>query len=153
MKQQGITLIELIIAIAIIGILAAVAVPAYQDNVNTGRRGDAQAALMGFAQAMEREFTEEGTYAGADGSDKTVDITTQVSPNIFATEAPLDGSTKFYDLVITSATNSSYVLRAIPKNAQLGDGFLQISSTGERGWDRDNNGSLAASEMCWAKVC
>lgn len=153
MKQQaGITLIELVIAIAIIGILAAVAVPAYQDNVSQGRRGDAQAALMGLAQAMERQYTIDGTYAGADGDD-TTDITSSTAPTIFADEAPIDGSEKFYDLRVMSANNSSYIIRAIPKNGQAGDGIMQLSSTGERGWDRDNNGTIAASEACWAKKC
>ncbi len=151
MNQKGFSLIELVIAIAIIGILAAVAVPAYQDNVKKGRRGDAQAALMGLAQAMERVFTEKGSYAWANG-DATV-ITSSTPPSIFASEAPLDGSTKFYDLVVISANSSSYVVRAIPKNAQAGDGVIELSSTGERGWDRDNNGTIAASEACWAKVC
>ena len=152
MKNKGFTLVELVVVVAVIGILASVAIPSYQDNVKSSRRSDAQGALLGFAQAMERSFTEEGTYAKADGTDS--DITALTAPTIFVTEAPIDGGSKFYDLRIVSADGSSYTLRAIPKNAQDDDGFLEISSTGEKKWDSDNSGAATGTnELCWKKSC
>ena len=144
--QRGFTLIELMIVVAIIGILAGIAWPSYQDHVKSTRRADAQGALMGLAQALERHFTTNGTYAGAaDGNGV---------PTIFATEAPLDGGTKFYNLRITSADSSSYVIQAQPKNGQVGDGNLQLKSSGEKAWDRNNDGDItAASDLCWSKSC
>ena len=61
--EQGFTLIEIIITIVIVAILAAVALPAYQDQVTRSRRSDAQIALLGVAQALETCFTTTGSYA------------------------------------------------------------------------------------------
>jgi len=147
-KQLGFTLIELMIVVVIITILASVAWPSYQGHVKSTRRADAQGALMGLAQAMEKHFTQNGSYkAAADGGDTG-------APGIFATEAPLDGGTKFYNLRITAADDTSYTLQAQPKNGQAGDGNIQLKSSGEKAWDRGNDGSLVeAGDLCWRKSC
>ncbi len=154
-QTQGFTLIELMIVVAIIGIIAAVAYPSYMEQVERTRRGDAQGALMSFSNAMERFYTQQGTYLGADGSSPGVAINTTLTEpaaSVFPSEAPLDGSTKYYDLRIYDLQANSYVLRAIPKGAQAGDGYLQLSSTGARGWDADaSGGALATSEQTWSK--
>ena len=62
--QKGFTLIELMIAVAIIGILAGIALPAYQDYVRQARRSDAGAALLDFAQDLERWRVNNPSYAG-----------------------------------------------------------------------------------------
>ncbi|MFI3186333.1 MAG: prepilin-type N-terminal cleavage/methylation domain-containing protein, partial [Methylococcaceae bacterium] len=56
-SQAGFTLIELMVTVAIVGILAAIAYPSYQDSVRKSRRADASGALLGLANAMERHFT------------------------------------------------------------------------------------------------
>lgn len=146
-RQNGFTLIELMIVVAIVGILAAIAYPSYRDYVIETRRADAQGALMGLANAMERHYTENNTYRNASmggGSDHTGE------PSIFPTEAPLDGDDKFYDLSIISATATSYTIRATPKNDQAGDGFLQLDSTGARAWDENSDGDVGdANEDDW----
>ncbi len=118
------------IVVAIVGILAAVAYPAYQDQVKKARRADAQGVLMSFANTMERYYTENNNYTGAAGTAGTPADTG--APRIFETEAPLDGSTKYYDLTIKAATASTYTLCADPKNGQLGDGGLSVDSIGNR---------------------
>jgi type IV pilus assembly protein PilE len=55
-SNKGFTLIEVMIVVAIVGILAAVAYPSYQDHVRKSRRAEAQSALMGLAAAMERQL-------------------------------------------------------------------------------------------------
>ncbi|MFC6634570.1 type IV pilin protein [Microbulbifer taiwanensis] len=142
-RQQGFTLIELMIVVAIVGVLAGIAWPSYQEHVRSANRADAQGALMGLAQAMEQHFTQNGTYANSH---------TGKVPDIFPDEAPLDGGNKTYDLRIEEADGDSYILQAIPKNGQAGDGTVQLSSSGERGWDRDSDG-FDASDMCWSKSC
>ena len=127
--QKGMTLIELMIAVAIVAILAAISFPSYQDSVRNARRADAQAALMGLAQAMERNYTTEGTYTGTASAGV---------PTIFSTKSPLDGSDTYYNLKIYSAAASNYGVAAEPVNAQAGNGILILKSTGKRGWDENN---------------
>ena len=143
---HGFTLIELMIVIVIIAILAAIAIPSYQNSVKKSRRSDAQGALMGFANAMQRHFTtNNNSYLGAatGGADTG-------TPTIFPAQAPLDGATKYYNLRITSAPgDGTYTLRATPIGAQTGDGILELDSTGVRRWDKDNNGVFSAAENTW----
>lgn len=60
--HAGVTLIELMIVVAIIGLLAAVAYPAYTDSVLKGNRAEARAALMSLLQQQERYLTQMNTY-------------------------------------------------------------------------------------------
>ena len=55
--QPGFTLIELMVTVAIVGILAGIAYPSYQDSVRKSRRSDVEGVLLGLANAMERNFT------------------------------------------------------------------------------------------------
>jgi len=152
-RNNGFTLIELLITIAIIGILTAIAYPSYQDYIKKSRRADAQGALQGLAQAMERYYTTEGTYTGA----ATAGADTG-KPTIYSTTSPVDGGIAYYNLKIASAAASSYIIGAEPTAAQQDDGVLLLKSTGARAWDSKNSskGSLASfinetttSEQCW----
>lgn len=123
--HKGFTLMELLIAIAIVGIIAAVAYPSYLDSIAKSRCTSAQAALSGFAQAMERHYTNNGTYLGAGTTANNTG-----APTIFSTTSPIDGTDVFYNLTITSATASAYMLQATGVNAQAAAGNLTLSSTG-----------------------
>lgn len=128
--QTGITLIELMIVIVIVGIIAAFAYPSYLDNVRDSRRAECSGALSGLANAMERFYSVNGSYlgAGAGGADTG-------APAVFSTTCPADGSDATYNLTIAAATASTFTLRATPVGGQTSDdcGSLSLSNTGVKG--------------------
>lgn len=153
-QARGFTLIELVIVVAIVAILTAVAMPSYLSQVAKGNRQDAMGALVVFAQAMERLYTTDGTYIGADGG--TSAITKDTAPTIFPTQAPIDSSNKRYNLFIRASTATTYTIVAVPiaNDRMDGDGAIGLLSTGQRWWDRDDDGNVTeASDLCWDKSC
>jgi len=66
--SRGFTLIELMIAVAVVGILAAIAYPSYQDSVRKARRADAKSALLDAAQRQERFYSENSQYTAPLGT-------------------------------------------------------------------------------------
>ena len=61
-KMRGVTLLELMIVVVIVGIMAAIAYPAYQDMVNRAKRNEAKALLLEIAQNQERFYLQNSTY-------------------------------------------------------------------------------------------
>ncbi len=158
--SKGFSLIELMIVLAVVAILAAISYPSYQESIRKSRRADAQAALQGFAQAMERFYTTNGTYIGAAANGGTTGV-----PEIFSTKSPIDGADIFYNLKIHSASANTYVVAAEPVNVQAGDGIQLLKSTGARGWDVDDDAGgvvaglgtspneVESTEWCWSSNC
>ena len=144
-NQAGFTLTELLIAVAIIGILSSVAYPSYQDVVAKSRRLDAMDVLTGLASALERHKTASGSYAGAASAGDTG------APSIYPAQSPISGSTKYYALTIVAANNDSFLIPAVPigSTSQKDDGFIELLSTNRRGWDEDDSGSLSTNEFVW----
>lgn len=151
-SQPGFTLIELFIAVAIIGVLVAIALPAYRESIARSRRVDAQVALGGLAVAMERYYSSQtpATYAGA----------TIGAGGIFPNQSPLDGARKFYTLSITLSPNTTtptgFTLRATPiaGSGQQSDrcGTFTLASTGLRGLEIGGSavpGSDTRIADCW----
>ena len=149
-KKSGFTLIELMIVVAIIGILTSIAYPSYQESVAKSRRSDATGALLVFANAMERHFTVNNTYLKAGGTDASQTNTGLPRPSVFAhQQSPLDGGTALYNLKINAATATSYTLYAERTGAQASDGCgtLTYTNTGVKGVTSNSGGHNADS--CW----
>jgi len=135
-RLHGFTLIELMIVVAIIGILASIAYPSYQDSIRKSRRADAKGALLGFANAMERFYTETNTYCGAGTDDASGDCEDALGlSTIYSATSPVDGGTAFYNLTISVATATTFTLSAAPTSAQSADscGTLTLQHTGAKG--------------------
>jgi type IV pilus assembly protein PilE len=143
-KKQGFTLVELVVVVAMVGILAAIAIPNYQDSVRKSRRKDAEGALVGFANAMERYFTEHNSYksAATGGADTGFPPVT-----LYSNQSPVDGGTKYYDLKINAADVTTYTLEATPAGAQANDscGILTVDNTGVRTAKKNN----VSVPNCW----
>ncbi len=143
-KQSGFNLVELMIVVAIVGILAAFAYPSYMNQVRSTKRADCSGALAGLANAMERHYSVNGSYLGAaDGGGNTG------APAIFLSSCPLDGGTANYTLDIQAATASVYTLRAIPAGGQAEDkcGTLTLNNRGVKGVTGADSG--VTWEECW----
>jgi len=150
-QSRGFSLIELMIVVAIIGILAAVAFPSYQESVAKSKRADAQGALLNLASALERHFTETNSYCDA-GSNVEAGCGTGTgdsgAPTIFATQVPVDGGTKYYDLEIKAGgvTATTFEVRAIPVGSMSGDkcGNLTYTNAGVQAAT-----GAAGTAYCW----
>ena len=70
-RQAAFTLIEVMIVVAIVGILAAIAYPSYQEFVRRGARAEARAAMLNMAQLQERNFSDRGAYVQITSGSRT----------------------------------------------------------------------------------
>ena len=120
-KNHGFTLIELMITVAIIGILAAVAYPAYLDQIRKARRAEAQAALMNIAARQQQMLLDTRSYA------TTVSALNVVVPATVQ-------QTYVISLSVGTATVPSFTATATPSGSQAKDkcGVMTVDQTGTK---------------------
>jgi type IV pilus assembly protein PilE len=116
--HRGFTLIELVIVVAIIGILVAIAIPSYQNHLRKGRRAQAESFLMEVANSQQQYLLDARGYAP--------DLPT-------LGKTPPTAVSDFYNVTVATATPPpSFTVTATALGVQTADGNLTIDSTGAK---------------------
>lgn len=138
-KQKGFSLVELMIVVAIVGILSAIAIPSYQDSVRKSRRADATTKLTEIANLQLEYFIENRSYATVAQLGLSTTGCTSSNP---AGAISDDG---YY--CITIDTTNGYVLTATPtsKGGQNNDSSCATISYNSN----DTQGSSGGGTNCW----
>lgn len=157
MKNRGFTIIELLIVIAIIGVLAGIAIPNYNNFMNKSRRSDGMTALLDLQQVHARMRNNCPHYASAlvdDNFDGTVDNVCDPVIADSRLEFPTTSPEGYYALAITAATANAYTATATAQSAQLGDTkcrvlTLTVSNATPNGGRTSTDADGNASTGCW----
>ncbi|WP_213875352.1 type IV pilin protein [Pseudomonas sp. dw_358] len=128
-RNQGFTLIELMIVVAIIAIVAAIAYPNYINHVKTTRRAEIVALLTQGAQALERQYSQSGSYATLTTADPV-------------------GNATYTVIAVRTATTFTLTATPVASGIMANDtcGNFVLTNTGAR----SNTGSTAVA-TCWGR--
>ena len=151
-RGRGFTLMELMIVVAIIGLLSAIAVPGYQDYVRKGKRTEGKAALTAAASRMERFYTQNNCYPSA-----ATTCANATSSGLALTAAGIpafsgdNAANASYDITVTF-NPQDFTIFAAPR-APFADplcGRLTLTNT-NRKWTQSNGAADDAAPVagCW----
>lgn len=128
-EQRGVTIVELLIVMVIVGVLAAIAFPAYDSQQRKGSRAAAQAAMVNIANKQAQYLLDARTYALGAGALATLNVTLPAEVTAFYTvtlENDAGGT--------TATTPPTFTVKATPiaGKRQVADGVLTLTHTGAK---------------------
>lgn len=131
-SPRGFTLIEVMIAMAVVALLLAIAMPAYFAQLARGRRTDMQTQLMDDANYLQRYYSANNTYATA--------------ASLPASQSPLNGAAS-YTIRIAAQSDTGFTLEADRTGAMTGDkcGDFTYDNLGTKGL----TGNTDSVANCW----
>lgn len=145
-RQRGFTLIELMIAVVVIALLAAIGFPSYQEYIKRGKRAEGKGALMRAAQQLERFYSLNNCYpsgsANCGNAGSSAAALTAAGINAFSGDS---AAASAYNLSVTT-TAQAFTLTATPTFTDDKCGNLTLASTGAKG--KTGTESL---QNCWSK--
>ena len=140
--NKGFTLLELMIAVAVVGILAAVAIPNYSRYVRQANRADAKTILLENAQFLERNYTENNKYHKDSGGDD-ISIPVTVSPKT---------GTALYNISAATLTATTYKLTATPVTGKtMANDECAALSINQLGQKTVSDSATLSADECWRK--
>jgi type IV pilus assembly protein PilE len=150
-KQKGFTLIEIMIVVAILGILVAVAVPSYVEYVRKGHRADAKVELLRLAQMQESYFVQNLSYAkdlttGAGGLGLGATVTSEKGKYTITVDSKDNGGGACTGLAADACT--TFTLTATRAGSQVNDakcGNYTLTNTGVK----DVESATHTAAQCW----
>lgn len=147
--SRGFTLIEMLIAIVIVSIMAAIAIPSYTRYVQRANRSVVRAALVELAAKQDVQNLQTRSFATSFSALKGVSGTTIYIDR--ANKASSSSTNAIYQIVLTSPTATSFSLVATTLGYQLKDtdcATLTLTSTGVRSASKSNG---ADNPECWGR--
>lgn len=151
-RQSGFTLIELMITVAVIGILAAIAFPSYQDSIRKSSRADGKNALTQAAANMERYYTENNTYVTAAICGGTPVICPGTCAGGICTAGKYELTLPAANLGVSkglSATTFTVWAQPVVGSTQVNDGMLSIDEKNQKQQDTNLNNTFDPGENFW----
>ena len=127
-RQKGFTLIEVMIVVAIIGILAAIAYPSYAEYMKKGRRTEAKSEMQQIAQRLSNYALRNGSTAGATLTGIGAAATYPATSPYYTFNLSGNGSGGALE------SSGTWVLSATPSGVQVGDGTIRLNSDGQKCW-------------------
>jgi len=133
-RQSGVTLIELMVVVVVIGILAAIGYPSYQNHVRKGNRAAAQQVMLEIASRQEQYLLDARDYNATLGGSTGLNLAPQ---GWDCTTTVARCSNSFYDITVSvtaaaAGTPPAYTITATAKGTQISDGNLTLNNTGQK---------------------
>lgn len=132
--DNGFTLIEVLVVVAILGLLAAIALPAYSNYTMRANRAEGRASLVEAAQIAERFFVRNNTYVGADA------------------DIPAASPHGLYTIAFNAPAANQFSVTATAARSQVRDtdcAVLTINHLGARQSQDDNGVDTTGTANCW----